>query len=366
MAEIRWNNIGANIGDPNSAMSNAVTGYSNVGNVFGNLRKSILDEEQRAKDNDFRQKQMDENIRQFDLRLGFDAMKHKDDQEQRGIDNQLNRDKFDESVRHNKASEGIQRAQLEISRENNRIQADMRKLQFEANQRKLQSETISRDLSAFSALNPEQRTIMLEQYKNSKDSSSQAAYAVMEEFQKNVGNGTYNNPIKLAEWQKKGQSVIGNIQQANLLAQQQQANAVKSLEMDQAIIDKRDKDLKSFNEETKGLNKKQRNDMYDNVAFINDTIKEVTGANDKGISATLFAQGIKNRLATSSNYLYEGDTSIDSGLFSGPKDLSAASSDKEYIKAIEDGLISGQFGGKLSPEEARKVISRLYYRNKNK
>lgn len=69
---IQWNDIRANFNDANSAMGNVQRGLSQAGTVFGELRKAILDEEQRALENDYRQKTFDENVRQFGLQYGLD------------------------------------------------------------------------------------------------------------------------------------------------------------------------------------------------------------------------------------------------------------------------------------------------------
>lgn len=66
MADIRWNDVRANFSEANQGIGNAIQGYSNVGTVFGQLRKSILDEEQRAWDNAFKEKEFQEKTRQFD------------------------------------------------------------------------------------------------------------------------------------------------------------------------------------------------------------------------------------------------------------------------------------------------------------
>ena len=62
---LQWNDVRVNFNDPNSAMSNAQSSISKVGTVFGELKKTILDEEQKAIENAYRQKVFDENVRQF-------------------------------------------------------------------------------------------------------------------------------------------------------------------------------------------------------------------------------------------------------------------------------------------------------------
>ena len=87
MADLKWDSINANFGDVNAAMGNSLTGISQAGTIFGELRKSILDEEQRAIDTAFRERAFQQNADQF------------------GITTALEKDKMLESSRHNLATE---------------------------------------------------------------------------------------------------------------------------------------------------------------------------------------------------------------------------------------------------------------------
>ena len=87
MADLKWDSINANFGDVNAAMRNSLTGISQAGTIFGELRKSILDEEQRAIDTAFRERAFQQNADQF------------------GITTALEKDKMLESSRHNLATE---------------------------------------------------------------------------------------------------------------------------------------------------------------------------------------------------------------------------------------------------------------------
>ena len=79
----RWNDVRADFGDTGRMFSAAQQGISNAGTVFGQLRASVLAEEQKGVDNAFREKQLSENIRQF------------------GLTSALERDKFGETQRRN-------------------------------------------------------------------------------------------------------------------------------------------------------------------------------------------------------------------------------------------------------------------------
>ena len=87
MADLKWDSINANFGDVNAAMGNSLTGISQAGTIFGELRKSILDEEQRAIDTAFRERAFQQNADQF------------------GITTALEKDKMLESSRHNLTTE---------------------------------------------------------------------------------------------------------------------------------------------------------------------------------------------------------------------------------------------------------------------
>ena len=89
MADLRWNSVNADFNDVNGAMGNSIRGISQAGTVFGDLRKSILDEEQRAVDNAFREKQFDEQVSQFAATHG------------------LNENELREQIRHNQESERL-------------------------------------------------------------------------------------------------------------------------------------------------------------------------------------------------------------------------------------------------------------------
>lgn len=100
-SNLNWHQIRADFNDANSAMRNAQSGFSQAGTVFGQLRKSILDEEQRAVENAYKEKIFDENVRQFGLKHALDRERFGEATRQFGLSH-------GETVRHNKASEEIQ------------------------------------------------------------------------------------------------------------------------------------------------------------------------------------------------------------------------------------------------------------------
>lgn len=102
------------------AMSGASQSFSRAGTIFGELRKSILDEEQRAIENAFKEKQFAENVRQFDTRLDWDQDKFSQEQA-------WNREKFGKEQEFNyaklKADTAYQQASLANQAFSNQLHA---------------------------------------------------------------------------------------------------------------------------------------------------------------------------------------------------------------------------------------------------
>ena len=72
MSNLNWNQIRADFHDANQSMATGAGALSHAGTVFGELRKSILDEEQRAIDNAYREKKFNEDVRQFGLKYALE------------------------------------------------------------------------------------------------------------------------------------------------------------------------------------------------------------------------------------------------------------------------------------------------------
>lgn len=108
MNGINWQQVKADFGDANNAMRTGIGAISQAGTVFGELRKSILDQEQREIDNAYREKTFNENVRQFGLKHALDEDKFREDVRQFGLNYALNEQKFNEDVRHHRATENLQ------------------------------------------------------------------------------------------------------------------------------------------------------------------------------------------------------------------------------------------------------------------
>lgn len=70
---ISWNSINANFGDTASLMNAAQQGISNAGTIFNQAVSGIRDYQKMELDNAYKQRSLDESIRQFDAKFGQDA-----------------------------------------------------------------------------------------------------------------------------------------------------------------------------------------------------------------------------------------------------------------------------------------------------
>ena len=66
---IQWNQVKPDFSGSSSSMRNAITGISQAGTVFDKMRQTMLDEEQRAADNAYKDAQLAQAQNQFELSL---------------------------------------------------------------------------------------------------------------------------------------------------------------------------------------------------------------------------------------------------------------------------------------------------------
>lgn len=97
--------ISADTNAGTGAMAGASQSFSHAGTVFGELRKSILDEEQRAIENAYKQQVFDENVRQFGERMGLERDQFAFNKDKFAKEFGLNERQFEELMRHNRATE---------------------------------------------------------------------------------------------------------------------------------------------------------------------------------------------------------------------------------------------------------------------
>lgn len=115
MAVIEWKQVKPDFSSSNNSMQNAMSGLSNAGTVFDKLRQSILDEEQRALDNAYKQQTFDENVRQFELQQALNREKFDEETRQFNVEQQWKKDNA-EAERKFKAEESLKDHQRAMSR----------------------------------------------------------------------------------------------------------------------------------------------------------------------------------------------------------------------------------------------------------
>lgn len=72
MADITWRDVRADLGGTSQAITGASQSMSRAGDIFGRMRELQLSEQKAAQDEAFRQRQLDEQIRQFGVTSGLD------------------------------------------------------------------------------------------------------------------------------------------------------------------------------------------------------------------------------------------------------------------------------------------------------
>ena len=126
-----WNSVQANFNDANSAMNNSANNISQAGTIFGQIRKSILEEEQKAIDNEYKERTLAENARQFNLtdRLGRDKLS---EENRSNIANEgLKERELVETSKYRQAELGLRSASLAEERNRNRLLDEERKIKID-------------------------------------------------------------------------------------------------------------------------------------------------------------------------------------------------------------------------------------------
>lgn len=126
-----WRPVQANFNDANSAMNNSTNNISQAGTIFGQIRKSILEEEQKAIDNEYKERTLAENARQFNLtdRLGRDKLL---EENRSNITNEgLKERELVETSKYRQAELGLRSATLAEERNRNRLLDEERKIKVD-------------------------------------------------------------------------------------------------------------------------------------------------------------------------------------------------------------------------------------------
>lgn len=110
--DIKWEQVKPDFSNSSASMKNTLTSLSQAGTVFDKMRQSILDEEQRATENAYKQQLFDENARQFGLQYA------------------LNQDKLAEQIRAAQANEAYKNRVLAEQARANSANEQLRKQQL--------------------------------------------------------------------------------------------------------------------------------------------------------------------------------------------------------------------------------------------
>ena len=126
-----WNSVQANFNDANSAMNNSANNISQAGTIFGQIHKSILEEEQKAIDNEYKERALIENARQFNLtdRLGRDKLL--EENRSNRTNEGLKERELVETSKYRQAELGLRGASLAEERKRNRLLDEERKIKID-------------------------------------------------------------------------------------------------------------------------------------------------------------------------------------------------------------------------------------------
>ena len=126
-----WNSVQANFNDANSAMNNSANNISQAGTIFGQIRKSILEEEQKAIDNEYKERTLAENARQFNLTNSLGSDKLLEENRSNRANEGLKERELVETSKYRQAELGLRGASLAEERKRNRLLDEERKIKID-------------------------------------------------------------------------------------------------------------------------------------------------------------------------------------------------------------------------------------------
>ena len=126
-----WNSVQANFNDANSAMNNSANNISQAGTIFGQIRKSILEEEQKAIDNEYKERTLAENARQFNLTDDLGRDKLLEENRSNRTNEGLKERELVETSKYRRAELGLRSATLAEERTRNRLLDEERKIKVD-------------------------------------------------------------------------------------------------------------------------------------------------------------------------------------------------------------------------------------------
>jgi len=159
-----WNSVQANFNDANSAMNNSTNNISQAGTIFGQIRKSILEEEQKAIDNEYKERTLAENARQFNLtdRLGRDKLL---EENRSHIANEgLKERELVETSKYRQAELGLRSAALAEERYRNRLLDEERKIKIDDAKDRKEIDSYSSLYMAGTGTNPVAKADLIRQW----------------------------------------------------------------------------------------------------------------------------------------------------------------------------------------------------------
>lgn len=126
-----WRPVQANFNDANSAMSNSTSNISQAGTIFGQMRKNILEEEQKAIDNEYKERTLAENARQFNLTNSLGRDKLLEENRSNRTNEGLKERELTETSKYRQAELGLRGASLAEERNRNRLLDEERKIKID-------------------------------------------------------------------------------------------------------------------------------------------------------------------------------------------------------------------------------------------
>ena len=126
-----WNSVQANFNDANSAMNNSANNISQAGTIFGQMRKNILEEEQKAIDNEYKERTLAENARQFNLTDALGRDKLLEENRSNRTNEGLKERELVETSKYRQAELGLRAASLAEERNRNRLLDEERKIKVD-------------------------------------------------------------------------------------------------------------------------------------------------------------------------------------------------------------------------------------------
>ena len=128
---LNWNSVQANFNDANSAMNNSANNISQAGTIFGQIRKSILEEEQKAIDNEYKERTLAESARQFNLTDDLGRDKLLEENRSNRTNEGLKERELVETSKYRQAELGLRGASLAEERKRNRLLDEERKIKID-------------------------------------------------------------------------------------------------------------------------------------------------------------------------------------------------------------------------------------------